>query len=93
MVDVKTSHREEWIKHTPLTRDKLLSLDIEISHTWLHLFSHRLTMFTEINLSISQAVSARMISAFKPILTLPLPKLKNWMYPKVFLTEESCKVD
>lgn len=33
MVDVKTSHREEWIKHTPLTRDKLLSLDIEISHT------------------------------------------------------------
>lgn len=77
MVDVETSHRQDWIKHTPLTRDKLLSLDIQISHTWLHLFSHRLTLFTEINLSISQAVSARMTFAFKPILTPLAPKLRN----------------
>lgn len=81
------------MKHAPLTRDKLLSLDIQISHTSLHLFSHRLTMFTEINLSIIQAVSARMTFAFKPILIPLALKLKNWMYPKVFLMEESCKVD
>lgn len=80
-------------KAHPLTRDKLLSLDIQISHSWLQLFSHRLTMFTEINLSVRQEVSARTTSAFKPILICLLFKLNNWMYPKVFLSAESCKVD
>lgn len=50
-------------------------------------------MFPEMNLNISQAVSGRMTFAFKPILIPFAPKLKNWMYAKVFLTEENCKVD
>lgn len=56
-------------KAQPLTRDELLSLDIQISHSSLQLFSHRLTMFTEINLSVRQAGSARMTFAFKTVLT------------------------
>lgn len=79
-------------KAQPLTRDELLSLDIQISHSSLQLFSHRLTMFTEINLSVRQAGSARMTFAFKTVLTHLLFE-NSWMYPKVFLSEESCKVD
>lgn len=78
MVDVESSHKQDCIKHAPLTRDKLLPLDIQISHTWLHVFSHSLAMFTGINLSISQVVSATMTFAFKPIPTPLATKLKNY---------------